>query len=371
MGGVKKFFYYIIFFSVLFGSWRFYFQYKTALDKKMISDAIKNHQFIVVLDKYKKLKLKSGKVSEASLQKYFYKAYALYYSGKTQESKEYWEFLLKHSNNNLHISNSLFILAEINFNEKKYDKAKEYFSKKELALKESNLYPETYLYLAKIAFKNKDFDKSLSILHDLLKDECPENISKKIKDFIGVVSLKRIFTRKITSNSVNYIIKPSDTLGAIADKFKTTVELIKKTNNYSSSVIHPNNHLKVITSIFSIVVSKSNNTLTVFENGEFFKEYSVGTGRDNVTPVGSFKITRKQVNPTWYQNGNVIPYGSPENCLGTRWMSINSPGYGIHGTNDDKSIGSQSSAGCIRMRNKDVEEVFSFITINTKVDIVE
>ena len=371
MGSFKKLFYHIIFLSLLFCGWWFYSKYKTASDEKIISDAIKNNNFIVVLEKYCKLEVKEGKVSETSLQKYFYKAYALYYSGKHQESEVYWEYLLKHSNNSNHIANALFVLAEINFNDKNYDKAKEYFSKKELALKDSKFYPEASLYLAKIAFEKEDFDLSISILGALLVVDCSENMLKQIKDFAGIVSLQRIFTRKITSNSVNYIIKPSDTLGGIADRFHTTVELIKKTNNYSSSVIHPNNHLKVVTSIFSIVISKSNNTLTVYENGSFFKEYSVGTGKDNVTPVGSFKITRKQVNPTWYQNGNVIPYGSPENCLGTRWMSIDYPGYGIHGTNDEASIGSQSSAGCIRMKNTDVEEVFSYVIVNATVDIVE
>lgn len=34
--------------------------------------------------------------------------------------------------------------------------------------------------------------------------------------------------------------------------------------------------------------------------------------------------------------------------VGTRWMGLSIPGYGIHGTNEPKSIGKAASHGCIR-----------------------
>ena len=43
--------------------------------------------------------------------------------------------------------------------------------------------------------------------------------------------------------------------------------------------------------------------------------------------------------------------------------------YGIHGTNKPWSIGQFASHGCIRMRNKDVEELFEWVQINTPVRI--
>ena len=61
--------------------------------------------------------------------------------------------------------------------------------------------------------------------------------------------------------------------------------------------------------------------------------------------------------------------------LGTRWLGFAEKGeyqsYGIHGTNDPNSIGRNVSNGCVRMLNKDVEEIFSMLQIGDKVQIVK
>ena len=66
-----------------------------------------------------------------------------------------------------------------------------------------------------------------------------------------------------------------------------------------------------------------------------------------------------------------IPYGNPENILGTRWMGFkNSPGltgFGIHGTTRPESIGREESSGCIRMGRSDVEELFGWTPYRTEV----
>ena len=69
-----------------------------------------------------------------------------------------------------------------------------------------------------------------------------------------------------------------------------------------------------------------------------------------------------------------IPYGDPENVLGTRWMGFeNQPGvmgYGIHGTERPESIGGDESMGCVRMRNREVEELFGVVPRGTPVRIL-
>ena len=55
--------------------------------------------------------------------------------------------------------------------------------------------------------------------------------------------------------------------------------------------------------------------------------------------------------------------------LGTRWMGLSAPGFGIHGTNDATSIGRPRSHGCIRMRNSDVERLFSRVQSGDVVEL--
>ena len=75
----------------------------------------------------------------------------------------------------------------------------------------------------------------------------------------------------------------------------------------------------------------------------------------------------------YISDGQVVPFGDKENILGTRWMALAATGdtppakgYGIHGTWDESSLGQQSSAGCIRMANRDVEELFVYIPVGAK-----
>jgi hypothetical protein len=75
-------------------------------------------------------------------------------------------------------------------------------------------------------------------------------------------------------------------------------------------------------------------------------------------------------NPTYSHAGKIVGPG-PANPVGTRWMSLGYKGYGWHGTNRPESIGRAASHGCIRMRNRDVEELFDLVRVGDEVDLIE
>ena len=60
----------------------------------------------------------------------------------------------------------------------------------------------------------------------------------------------------------------------------------------------------------------------------------------------------------------------PGNPLGTRWMGLNAPGVGIHGTDEPTSIGYSESHGCIRMQVPDAEWLFEHVRVGTPVVIL-
>jgi lipoprotein-anchoring transpeptidase ErfK/SrfK len=190
---------------------------------------------------------------------------------------------------------------------------------------------------------------------------------KKIDD----TNMKLLFSSALTPKSALYMIKPGDTLTKIAREFKTTPELIKKSNGLSDDKIIPGRKIKVWKAPFSIVVDKSQNILLLKSDEEIMKTYIVSTGKNNSTPVGNFKITSKLINPTWFKAGAVIPAGSPKNILGTRWLGLDRPSYGIHGTTEPQSLGRQATQGCVRMTNQDVEELYIIVPIGTEVIIVD
>ena len=126
----------------------------------------------------------------------------------------------------------------------------------------------------------------------------------------------------------------------------------------------------------AITIDRGNYLLRLFQNLKLIKTYSIGVGQPSYpTPVGSFHIQNKQVNPTWYVPnsawagslaGTRIPGGAPNNPLRARWLGVSGP-IGIHGTNTPGSLGVQSSHGCIRMAVPDVIELYGQVSVGTPV----
>jgi lipoprotein-anchoring transpeptidase ErfK/SrfK len=107
--------------------------------------------------------------------------------------------------------------------------------------------------------------------------------------------------------------------------------------------------------------------------------YGVGVGREGFTWSGVQTISRKAEWPDWHPPAQMIarqPYlprfmaGGPGNPLGARAMYLGSSEYRIHGTNDPTTIGKFVSSGCIRLTNEDVTDLFSRVSLGTKVVVL-
>ncbi|SDL48068.1 Putative peptidoglycan binding domain-containing protein [Dendrosporobacter quercicolus] len=108
----------------------------------------------------------------------------------------------------------------------------------------------------------------------------------------------------------------------------------------------------------NIVINVTKRTLQVYNDNQPYKTYRIAVGKSETpTPIGEWNVIWKDYN-----------WGTG---FGTRWMGLNVPWgiYGIHGTNKPWSIGQFASHGCIRMRNKDVEELFEWVPIGAPVRI--
>ena len=114
----------------------------------------------------------------------------------------------------------------------------------------------------------------------------------------------------------------------------------------------------------SMEINLPSRTLSLYVDGVMLKEYPVCVGqRKTPTPQGEYRVVYKAVNPYWINKEVIVPPG-PRNPLGERWIGI-IKGIGIHGNNNPESIGTYASAGCIRMYNRDVEELYELVSVNT------
>jgi L,D-transpeptidase ErfK/SrfK len=118
-----------------------------------------------------------------------------------------------------------------------------------------------------------------------------------------------------------------------------------------------------------IVISFPDRKLALLEGERLLKIYDVAVGKPSTpSPAGEFQIINHVANPTWYGPERAVGPG-PNNPVGTRWMGLSKIGYGIHGTNVPGSIGKAASHGCIRMRNRDVEELFDLVGVGVTVEL--
>mgnify|MGYP000866352857 FL=1 len=120
-----------------------------------------------------------------------------------------------------------------------------------------------------------------------------------------------------------------------------------------------------------LIINTKKNTLNYYVNYTLVKKFRCATGKASTpTPQRKTTIVNKIKNRPYYKTG--IPGGDPRNPLGKRWMGLNIDGtqgstYGIHGNNNEKSIGKNVSHGCIRMHNSEVEWLFDQVPLGTVV----
>jgi len=118
-----------------------------------------------------------------------------------------------------------------------------------------------------------------------------------------------------------------------------------------------------------VVVSIPDRKLAVMENGNVLATFPVAVGAAwSPSPTGEFQIVSRVANPWYYHRGSVVPSGK-DNPVGTRWLGLSQPRYGIHGTNAPRSIGHAASHGCIRLRNRDMEQLFTMLQVGDSVEI--
>jgi lipoprotein-anchoring transpeptidase ErfK/SrfK len=97
------------------------------------------------------------------------------------------------------------------------------------------------------------------------------------------------------------------------------------------------------------------------------------------SPTGEYRITGIAHDPTWHyqpallegvdddEPSAILPAG-PNNAVGTVWMQLSRPHYGIHGTAAPETIGYATSNGCVRLTNWDVEFLAARVAQGTTVE---
>lgn len=129
--------------------------------------------------------------------------------------------------------------------------------------------------------------------------------------------------------------------------------------------------------ITRVVASKADKTLYAYNGDKLVATYPTTVGSDSTpSPQGTFKIVNKVKLP-WYKatvgegaqkKVHMLPPG-PNSPVGVVWMGLSKPSYGLHGSPKPEGISRQASAGCVRLTNWDVLEVYANIENGATVEL--
>lgn len=176
----------------------------------------------------------------------------------------------------------------------------------------------------------------------------------------------------------SYTVQKGDSLAAVAALFRreniaideTSLAILNRIHN--PNAIRPGQRIRVPTDPIRAVVEKRSFLMAIYVGDRILRLFWVGHGADGKTPVAEFTVTEKLKNPDWDSPKGRIPFGSPENILGSYFLKFDHPsyiGFGAHGTPQPETIGTMSSAGCIRMYDADIEELFRLLPRKAKVEV--
>ena len=130
----------------------------------------------------------------------------------------------------------------------------------------------------------------------------------------------------------------------------------------------------------AILVKVNDRVLHYWGADGFYRIYPTSVPlTEEMTRRGRTSITLKRPDPDWRPTASMlarrpdlptyVPPG-PDNPLGIRALNLSWPAYRIHGTNDIRKIGRQSSSGCIGLFNEHIVEVYDRAQIGTPVLLV-
>lgn len=203
-----------------------------------------------------------------------------------------------------------------------------------------------------------------------------------IRDALTSVNRKLVFSPTVVRADpvAEYRqLQPGDVLARIAPVYKVPFQFIGKINQVDPNRVMAGQRLKLVKGPFHARIVKRDFRMDVYLRGPhgrplYVISYPVGLGETDSTPEGMWVVERgkKVINPDWRDpvpGGRYYPPDDPKNPIGEFWVSLRGTdeqtkdlkGYGLHGTIALETIGQQSSMGCVRLRPRDIEQIFHML----------
>jgi hypothetical protein len=191
------------------------------------------------------------------------------------------------------------------------------------------------------------------------------------KDLLGEVNIDILLSTYPSPEKKEYIVRPGDVLQKVANKFKTTPELIMRMNNLSGTMLRIGNRLLVSNPQFSMVIQRKPKLVVLLNRGTFFKQYHIR--EEKLSPKQPPKITTKVGEVMAWRDGKRVGFGTREYMGSTRWVRLGAPAYTLIAVPDSAhpTISVSPPPQGLGLAASDVEELSSLVNKQTAVTITD
>jgi LysM repeat protein len=194
---------------------------------------------------------------------------------------------------------------------------------------------------------------------------------EEAKDLLGDVNTEILLSGYRSPEKQEYIVRSGDVLARIANKTKTTPELIMRTNNLNNTMLQVGQRLLISHPDFSLFIQRKAQVVVLLDHGQFFKRYHVKTVK--VSAKQPARINTRVAEVLAFKDGKRVGFGTKEYVGSTRWIRLNQPGYFLYSVADatHRDESGQPAPPGLGLAASDVGELSSLVSTKTNVTITE
>ena len=191
------------------------------------------------------------------------------------------------------------------------------------------------------------------------------------QDLLGDINVRILLSDYPAPEKEVYTVRSGDVLARVANKFKTTPELIMRTNNLSGTMLRIGQKLHISRPEFSVLIQRNARLLYLLDRDHFFKRYHILDEKLPGNPPA--KINTRVAEIMAWKNGKRVGLASPQFLNSTRWIRLATPGYVIYSEPDDahQILDIPPPGEGFGMAASEVEELSSLVNPKTAVTIVQ
>jgi LysM repeat protein len=194
---------------------------------------------------------------------------------------------------------------------------------------------------------------------------------EEAKDLLGQVNVEMLFTDYRSPEKQEYVVRSGDVLAKIANKTKTTPELIMRTNNLTNPMLRVGQRLLISHPDFSIFIQRKAQTVILLNHGNFFKRYHVKVVK--LSAKQPPRITTHVAEVMAWKGGKRVGFGTKEWAGSTRWVRLAQPGYFLFAVPETgrREESNQPPPPGLGLSMGDMEELSSLVNSKTAVTITD